>query len=101
MSQSISFASWNLNWMTRSDKSIRLKLEFLEAQPWDLLALQEVTPETVSAIRASSAADVCAYPGDLRGDRFASALLARDGFSLGQVSLIAGLPEPRRGIRAI
>ena len=94
----IRFATWNVNWFTRSQESNRVKIGYLAAQPWDLLALQEVTPNLIETIRASEVADVVAYPHST--DRFASALLARNGFDLQQVSLIAASPQARRAVCA-
>jgi hypothetical protein len=93
---SIRFATWNLSHQGPKEP----KVDFLNSQEWDLLALQEVTPAIASVIRDANVAEEFKYPEDLRGDTLASALLARDGLSLDQVSLIADVPRPRRGIHA-
>ena len=41
----ITFATWNVNWMSRSDKARGRKLDYLAARDWDVLALQEATPD--------------------------------------------------------
>lgn len=94
----ITFATWNVNWMTRSDESHRVKVDYLAAKPWDLLALQEATPRLIDMIRASGVAAMVAYPHST--ERFASALLARNGIELQQVSLIAASPQARRAVCA-
>jgi endonuclease/exonuclease/phosphatase family metal-dependent hydrolase len=96
----IRFATWNVSWISRSDAAHGRKIAYLLARDWDVLALQEVTPEFVEAIRTAGVADECCYPGDLRGGRFASALLGRNGFTFTRRSLIAELPRPRQGIAA-
>lgn len=94
----IRLATWNVNWFTRSQESNRVKIGYLAAQPWGLLALQEVTSNLIETMRASEVAGVVAYPHST--DRFASALLARNGFDLQQVSLIAASPQARRAVCA-
>lgn len=98
--EGIGFVTWNMNWMSRSAAACKRRAEFIAGQSWDILALQEVVPEQVDALRDAGVGDAWAYPGDLRGDRFASALIVRNGFSLHRPSLIAELPQPRRGIWA-
>lgn len=94
----VCFATWNVNWMTRSAESHRIKVDYLAGKPWDILALQEATPGLIDTIRGSGVAEVVAYPHST--ERFASALLARNGFDLRQVSLIATSPQARRAVCA-
>ena len=96
----IRFVTWNLNWMSRSEHACRRRAQFLADLEWDVLALQEVVPLQAEALADACVGEVVCYPGDLRGERFASALIARNGVTLTRPGLIAGLPQPRRGIFA-
>lgn len=40
---SVTLATWNVDWMTRSDESHRIKVDYLAGKPWDLIALQKAT----------------------------------------------------------
>lgn len=40
----VRFATWNIN-LTGGPNATQRKIDFLVAQPWDVAALQEVTPE--------------------------------------------------------
>lgn len=101
MHDDIRFATWNLNWMSRSDESNLRKLEYLAVQPWDVAAIQEATPDLIKALVESGMAETVVYPGGGSQDRFASGLIARNGFALRRPGLIAALPDPRRGVTAM
>lgn len=99
MAHRVAFATWNVNWFTRSAHAHECKVAFMAEQPWDVLALQVVTPALLEAIRDAGIAEVAAFPAE-SAERFTSGLLARNGFTLGQVSLLGESPQPRRGVWA-
>jgi len=97
----VRFATWNLNWFKRSPAWAESKLEFLYGQPWDVVALQEVTASMYSLVLKSGIAEHVAYSADVAADRgFGSALLARNGAALEHPCLMAGLPNPNWGVIA-
>jgi endonuclease/exonuclease/phosphatase family metal-dependent hydrolase len=97
MTVEITFATWNIDsWSGGYDE----KLGLLRKEQWDVLALQEVTPRMADALCDAELANQVEYPSDLYGEKFGSALLARNGVRLKNVSLIADLPRPSRGVHA-
>ena len=97
----LQFASWNMNWFTRSGDSMRVKLDYLRDQSWDVVALQEVTARMHQRIVSSDIAPHVAYTPSIPDRGFGSALLARNRTQLEQISLLAELPKPQWGISAV
>lgn len=104
--QSITFATWNLQCVSRSENRVRKKIAFLRAMPWDVIALQEVTINTWEAIKAENLGnDYCyAFEDLVVGPEgplpHGAALVARNGFPLGRPHRLPNLPRPERGIGA-
>ena len=97
----VGFATWNLNWFKRSPAWAESKLAFLYQQPWDVIALQEVTASMVGLVLQSGIAEHVAYSADVAPDwGFGSALLARNGAVIEQHCLLAELPNPNWGVVA-
>jgi exonuclease III len=93
----LNFATWNINFLGGADAAQR-KIEFLHRQPWDVLALQEVTPEA-AVLFAQAGYDEWIYPTGV--ERHAVALAARNGIELFAPALMQGLPIPQRGLWAL
>lgn len=85
----ISFGTWNLNWFTRSRTAHEAKINYLATKEWDLLALQEATPEFLEQIEASGLPEMIVAPKWFSA-RFTSALVARNG-----VRAVSALPHRR------
>jgi len=56
----LDFASWNLN-LTGGRSATQRKIDFLREQRWDVVALQEVTPEAADLF-SRSGLDSWIYP---------------------------------------
>jgi exonuclease III len=93
----LDFATWNVNLVGGANATLR-KIEFLHEQRWDVLALQEVTPEA-AALFAQAGYNEWIYPTGVQ--KHAVALAARNGVELAAPALMQGLPIPQRGLWAL
>jgi len=93
----INFATWNVNLMGGANATLR-KIEFLRKQRWDVVALQEVTPEA-SVLFAQAGFDTWLYPTG--SEKHAVALAARNGVELVAPALMQGIRIPQRGMWAL
>jgi len=93
----INFATWNVHLMGGANATLR-KIEFLRKQRWDVVALQEVTPEA-SVLFSQAGFDTWLY---LTGsEKHAVALAARNGVELVAPALMQGIRIPQRGMWAL
>ncbi len=93
----LDFASWNLN-LTGGHSATQRKIDFLREQRWDVVALQEVTPEAADLF-AQSGFDSWIYPTG--SEKHAVALAARNGVVLAAPALMQGICIPQRGLWAL
>lgn len=91
------FVTWNVNVRESSASSLASKAEYLAAVEWDVAALQEVSPKMAGVLRELAGSMV--YLAD-PGDRYGSALLARNGVTLEDAGVVPDLPVPSRGVAA-
>ena len=94
---SFTFATWNMR-QNKGVRAAKAKVDYLRSSGWDVLALQEVTPEASRVIAESDLADhwLCP-PASVHG----VALAARNGVTLTAPALMGGIPAPERGMWAM
>ncbi len=93
----INFATWNVHLTGGANATLR-KIEFLRHQRWDVVALQEVTPEA-SVLFSQAGFDTWLYPTG--SEKHAVALAARNGVELVAPALMQGIRIPQRGMWAL
>ena len=99
------FATWNIK-NTGKEHAYR-RVQFLSDWPWDILALQEVSPTAWEIIRNSGLSESGIYTFDgfnltpIGKRPHGVAILARHGYQLGEPRLISNLPKAERALTAI
>lgn len=95
-------ATWNIRYSSE-ERSFRL-LNYLKSTDWDLLAIQEVSAKAWRVFQEDGIADGGYFTLDGFGIRptgrrhHGVAILARNGLSLGEPTLIEGLPKVERAL---
>lgn len=91
------FATWNMRQNKGAEAAVA-KLAYVASLSWDVLALQEVTPQAAQVIAESELVEqwLCP-PATVHG----VGLAARNGVRLTAPALMAGLPAPERGLWAM
>lgn len=95
--QPFTFATWNMR-QNKGVESAAAKLAYLSSLSWDVLALQEVTPQAARVIVKSELADQWLFPpAAVHG----VGLAARNGVRLTAPALMGAIPAPERGLWAM